>query len=112
VPNPSRVHRSRERSVCVPQPRGLEIDLAATSGFSFRANKRSDGYSTARRKKAVSPGLSGIQGAGRNLAIEISGVQSSKVTSTGMSIATFSGAHPTMLVIMVGPSSSFTSATT
>jgi hypothetical protein len=50
--------------------------------------------------------------AGTNMAIEISSVQSSNLTFTGMPNFTLSGEHPMMLVRRFGPSSSFTSATT
>ena len=49
---------------------------------------------------------------GRNFGIEIVSLQSSKVTSTGNPIITSSGAHPTIFVIICGPSSRVTSATT
>jgi len=39
-------------------------------------------------------------------------LQSSKMTSTGIPIATSSGGHPTIFVIICGPSSRVTSATT
>ena len=61
---------------------------------------------------AIARFLSRIAHAGRNLGIEISSVQSSNVTTTGIPIASCSGAHLTRLVIIAGPSSSVTSATT
>lgn len=56
--------------------------------------------------------VTGQRQAGRNLAIEISSVQSSNVTARGIPIVTVSGAQPTMFVIIEGPSSSVTNATT
>jgi uncharacterized protein (TIGR00725 family) len=49
---------------------------------------------------------------GLNFGTEISSVQSSNITSTGIPICTFSGEQPTMLLIICGPSSSVINATT
>ena len=49
--------------------------------------------------------------AGLNLGREISGVTSSKTTSTGISMNSSSFLHPTMLLSMRGPSSNLTQAT-